>query len=129
MELGISYKAYHAEKLHFEAGGFQKLKLLKFTKLAGLNSLIIDEGALPLLEELQISSCLQLKEVPSGIRHLRNIKVVRFVDMPNELRLGVDPSTGHHYWKLEHVPTVLFSFKAGPRSGVYDTYTLHELCS
>lgn len=126
LELGISYKAYNGEQLRFEGGGFLKLKLLKLKKLEGLKTLIIDKGALPLLEELHIGSCLQLKEVPSGIHHLRSLKLVRFVDMPEELRRGVDPSAGQHYWVIEHVPTVLFSFEVGPRPGVYDNLTLYQ---
>lgn len=124
LELGISYKAYQGERLRFEGGGFQKLRLLKLKKLEGLKSLVIDNGALPLLEELHIGPCLLLKEVPSGIHHLRSLKLVRFINMPQEFRLGVDPRTGQHHWVIEHVPIVLFSFKVGPRCGVYDTFTL-----
>ena len=53
MNIGI-YDAYGGEQLHIEDGGFQKLKILKLQNFERLNRLIIDEGALPLLEHLDI---------------------------------------------------------------------------
>ncbi|GMP78504.1 hypothetical protein CsSME_00034420 [Camellia sinensis var. sinensis] len=68
------WDAYDREQLYFEVGRFQKLKQLTLAGFKELNSVIIEEGALPLLEELTIELCPQLKEVPSGIHHLRNLK-------------------------------------------------------
>ena len=48
------HDGYGGEQLHIEGGGFQKLKFLHLLNLGGLNRLIIDEGALPLLEKLVI---------------------------------------------------------------------------
>ncbi|PRQ59898.1 putative P-loop containing nucleoside triphosphate hydrolase, leucine-rich repeat domain, L [Rosa chinensis] len=121
LELGLSYKAYDGVQLHFEEGGFQKLKLLKLKHLEGLNSLIIDNGVMPLLQELQLGPSPQLKEVPSGIHHLRDLRTLRFVDMPEAFRRGMD---GQHYWVVEHVTDVLFSYKLGPRCDIYETHTL-----
>ena len=72
------HDGYGGEQLHIEGGGFQKLKLLGVRKLGGLNTLIIDECALPLLEKLVIRECPQLKEVPSGIHHLKASKIWNF---------------------------------------------------
>ncbi|THG21082.1 hypothetical protein TEA_003165 [Camellia sinensis var. sinensis] len=44
------WNACDEEQLYFEVGSFQKLKQLDLLELEGLNSLIIEEGALPLLE-------------------------------------------------------------------------------
>ena len=65
------HDGYGGEQLHIGGGGFQKLKSLGFYYLGVLNRLIIDECALPLLEYLEIGECPQLKEVPSGIHHLK----------------------------------------------------------
>uniref|UniRef100_A0A2N9G186 NB-ARC domain-containing protein n=1 Tax=Fagus sylvatica TaxID=28930 RepID=A0A2N9G186_FAGSY len=73
-----------AEQLHFQKGGFPKLKILRLRHLNGLYSLMIDEGASPLLESLVIGPSPQLKEVPSGIQHLRNLKYLAFSNMPKE---------------------------------------------
>ncbi|KAM2006736.1 hypothetical protein ACFX15_001745 [Malus domestica] len=122
VELGFSYNAYDGVQLHFE-GGFKELRVLKLKHLPRLNSLIIDNGAMPLLRELQIGPSPQLKEVPSGIQHLRNLSFLRFVDMPKEFRRHMDPNNGQHYWIVEHV---LFSYKLGPRCDVYETHALRD---
>ena len=74
----LLHDGYRGEQLHIE-GGFQKLKHLGLRNLGGLNRLIIDEGALPLLEKLVIAECPQLKEVPSGIQHMKSLKPNSFL--------------------------------------------------
>uniref|UniRef100_A0A2N9HXF7 Rx N-terminal domain-containing protein n=1 Tax=Fagus sylvatica TaxID=28930 RepID=A0A2N9HXF7_FAGSY len=78
LQLTFSRQAYDGEQLHFKTGGFLKLKELGLHHLNGLYSLMIDEGALPLLEMLSIGPTPQLKEVPSGIHHLKNLKQLNF---------------------------------------------------
>ncbi|KAK4575648.1 hypothetical protein RGQ29_026565 [Quercus rubra] len=70
------YDGYKGEQLHIEGGGFQKLKFLQLRYLGGLNRLIIDEGALPLLEMLQIGPCPYLK-------------ILKFFDMPTEFVISL----------------------------------------
>ncbi|XP_050152728.1 disease resistance protein RPM1-like [Malus sylvestris] len=125
VELGFSYNAYDGVQLHFE-GGFKELRVLKLKHLPRLNSLIIDNGAMPLLRELQIGPSPQLKEVPSGIQHLRNLSSLGFVDMPKEFRQHMDPKNGQHYWIVEHIQNVRFGYKVGPRWGVYETDNLRD---
>ena len=126
LELKISEKAYNGEQLHFKIGGFPKLKKLSLLHLHVLNSLMIDEGALPILEILSIGLCLELKVVPSGIYHLRNLKELRFHDMPQEFEEGLDPEQGQRYWIVEHVPIVYLTHKV--RIGYYG-FEAHILCS
>ncbi|GMY30861.1 disease resistance protein RPM1-like [Fagus crenata] len=99
---------YEGEQLHIEGGGFQKLKYLGLRNLRGLNRLIIDEGSLPLLERLTIGPCPLLKEVPSGIHHLKSIKHLKFYEMPREFMLSLQPDEGPDFWKVKHIPTVDF---------------------
>ena len=110
------HDGYEGEQLHIEGGGFQKLKFLQLRYLGGLNRLIIDEGALPLLEKLVIGECPQLKEVPSGIHHLKSLKIVEFVEMPIELVLSLQPDEGPDFGKVKHIPCVDFLFRT---HGVY----------
>ena len=65
----VIYQGYEGGQLHIEEGGFQKLKFLGLTNLKILNRLIIDEGALPLLEKIEIGPCPLLEEVPFGKCH------------------------------------------------------------
>ena len=97
LELKISEKAYNGEQLHFKIGGFPKLKKLSLLHLHALNSLMIDEGALLVLEIFSIGLCLELKVVPSRIYHLGNLKELRFHDMPQEFEESLDPEQGQHY--------------------------------
>ncbi|GMP78536.1 hypothetical protein CsSME_00034450 [Camellia sinensis var. sinensis] len=115
----VLWDAYDGGQLCFEVGRFQKLKQLTLVGLMGLNSMIIEEGALPLLERLSIVRSPLLKEVPSGIHHLTNLKTLEFVGMSEELidRMEPKPNQGKDYWIIEHIPRVeLWSLirKQGP---------------
>ncbi|GMY30877.1 disease resistance protein RPM1-like [Fagus crenata] len=101
---------YEGEQLHIEGGGFQKLKLLELLNLRGLNRLIIDEGSLPLLEKLEIGLCPLLKELPSDIYHLKSLKRLQFEEMPREFVLSLQPDEGPDFWKVNHIPLVVFLY-------------------
>ena len=58
--------------------------MLRLEDLNALHSLLIDEGALHLLENFVIGPNPQLKEVPSGIQQLRSLKELKFLGMPKE---------------------------------------------
>ncbi|GMY30890.1 disease resistance protein RPM1-like [Fagus crenata] len=115
---------YEGEQLHIEGGGFQKLKFLGLRKLRGLNRLIIDEGSLPLLEKLKIGPCPLLKEVPSGIHHLKSIKILEFYDMPREFMLSMQPDEGPDFCKVKHIPTVDFWYRTKGEN--YEGYDLGD---
>uniref|UniRef100_A0A7N2M818 NB-ARC domain-containing protein n=1 Tax=Quercus lobata TaxID=97700 RepID=A0A7N2M818_QUELO len=117
-ELVLGIKAYNGEQLHIGKGGFPKLKELQLRDLSELNSLNVEKEAFPLLEKLHIGDCPQLKEVPSGFQHLRNLK---------ELIITLlDPEQGSHYWIIQHVPSILLSHKV--REGI-DGYERRNLRS
>ncbi|KAL5547914.1 hypothetical protein UlMin_003145 [Ulmus minor] len=68
--LVLGRNACVGDELHFEKGGFEKLKRLW---LDGLKHIEIDEGALPALEMLRLLNCPLLKEVPS-VKHLTKLE-------------------------------------------------------
>jgi len=115
---------YEGEQLHIEGGGFQKLKYLGLHNLGGLNRLIIDEGALPLLEKLEIGECPQLKEVPSGIHHLKSLKILQFYEMPTEFVLSLQPDEGLDFGKVKHIPSITFLYRT--RGEYYKSYKLGD---
>ncbi|PON78374.1 NB-ARC domain, LRR domain containing protein, partial [Parasponia andersonii] len=109
-------QTYDGEELHFEEGGFKKLKHLLLRRLEGLKVLKIDRGALPLLEKLEIGPPPLMKEMPSDIQHLTNLKSLKIEDMPREFVVGLQPNHEEdgiisHYWKIQHVPSVIFWYK------------------
>ncbi|GMY30894.1 disease resistance protein RPM1-like [Fagus crenata] len=105
------HDGYEGVQLHIEGGGFQKLKSLGLRNLRGLNRLIIDEGSLPLLERLVIGPGPLLKEVPSGIHHLKSLKHLQFYNMPREFVLSLQPDEGPDFWKVKHIPSVEFWYR------------------
>ena len=115
---------YEGEQLHFEGGGFQKLKRLRIFNLGGLNRLIIVEGALPLLEKLVIGECPQLKEVPSGIHHLKSLQILEFEEMPTEFVLSLQPDEGPDFGKVKHIPSVTFWYRT--YGEYYESYKLGD---
>ncbi|XP_075644273.1 disease resistance protein RPM1-like [Castanea sativa] len=123
-ELIFSHQAYNGGQLHFKVGGFPKLRELQLGCLYSVHSLLIDEGALPLLEDLVMGLSPLLKEVPSGIQHLRNLKVLGIVDLPKELEESLDPEQGSHYWIVEHVPVIYLHHKVRTGYYGYDTHIL-----
>ncbi|KAL7176963.1 hypothetical protein ACSBR2_030323 [Camellia fascicularis] len=124
----VLWDAYDGEQLYFEVGRFQKLERLTLVGLKGLNSVKIEEGALPLLEHLTIEPSPHLKKVPSGIHHLINLKTLHFVDMPEELidRMEPKPNKGKDYWIVEHIPHVDLCSRFGEEGYLTPIRSLEE---
>ena len=105
MELYIEGNAYDGEKLQFEKGVFPRLKFLGLENLSGLNSIIIEEGALPNLERLDFGPSPHMKEVPFGIYHLKKLKILHVFEMAGEFVDDMRPE-GQHCHVVEHIPFV-----------------------
>ncbi|RVW19129.1 Disease resistance protein RPM1 [Vitis vinifera] len=82
-------RASAVEELCFDATGFQKLKRLDLLDLMGVKRAKIENGALPLLEELSVGTCPQLEELPPGIRHLTRLTTLEFLNLQEELKLSM----------------------------------------
>ncbi|XP_059436414.1 disease resistance protein RPM1-like [Corylus avellana] len=92
---------YDGEQLHFDEGGFRKLKKLTLRELKTLKMVEIDRGSLPNLEQLEIGPCPQMKELPIGIQHLKSLKILDFYEMHEEFVLRMQPDGGEDYWKVK----------------------------
>jgi disease resistance protein RPM1 len=103
--------AYDGEQLHFEEGGFRKLKKLTLRELKKLKMVEIDRGSLSGLEQLEIGPCPLMKELPSGIQHLESLKILNFYEMQREFVLRMQPDTGEDYWKVKKVTTIRLKYK------------------
>ncbi|MCI79548.1 disease resistance protein, partial [Trifolium medium] len=44
----------------------------------------------------------QVKEIPSGIKHLDNLKDIHFTDMPAEIAESINPDKGQYNWIIKH---------------------------
>ncbi|CAL5414043.1 unnamed protein product [Camellia sinensis] len=120
---------YCTQQLTFEVGSFQKLKQLDLLELEGLKSIIIKEGALPLLKELRIGSIPQLKKVPSGIHDLQKLKTPAFIDMPKKFLDRMQPQPNQTKAKtigLLSIYLMSCSGLGGGFSGYWNSGTLQK---
>ena len=118
--------AYDGEILNFEAGGFLKLKKLILTRLNSVHSIIIGKDALLDLEYLKVKKIPKLKEVPSGIKHLENLKFINVTDMPAEFVESIDPVKGQGYCFIDHVQHVFIRHRIGTKSDDYVIRNIHS---
>jgi disease resistance protein RPM1 len=103
--------AYDGEQLHFEEGGFRKLKRLTLREMKKLKMVEIERGSLPGLEQLEIGPCSEMMEVPSGIQHLKSLKILDFYEMQGDFVLRMQPDGGKDFWKVKKVTTIYFSYR------------------
>ncbi|KAL3825331.1 hypothetical protein ACJIZ3_021360 [Penstemon smallii] len=105
--------AYVGEGLSFKAKGFQRLKKLTMRNLRGMRWTRVDQGSMPLLENLYIYEMILMVEVPKGIEHLTNLQEVAFYDMSKEFLVNLEGQKSREGkdWKLSRVPKVrVFDF-------------------
>ncbi|XP_027186657.1 disease resistance protein RPM1-like [Cicer arietinum] len=126
LKLSLWDNAYDGENLHFQNGGFQKLRELILSHLNRVNSILIEKGALLSLEYFKMEKIPQLKEVPSGIKLLDKLKVIDLVDMPDEFVKSIDPDEGHNHWIIKHVPLVFIHRWLGPKFYDYEIRTINS---
>jgi disease resistance protein RPM1 len=102
--------SYNGEQLHFKEGGFQKLNRLTLREMKKLKMVEIERGSLPGLEQLEIGPCPEMMEVPSGIQHLKSLKILDFYEMQGDFVLRMQPNGSEDYWKVKKVTTICFSY-------------------
>ncbi|XP_039687289.1 disease resistance protein RPM1 [Medicago truncatula] len=108
--------AFSGERLHFQRGGFPKLKELELTRLNRLSSISIDEDALVNLEHFRFKNNPQLKVVPEDLQNLKNLQFLGFAEMPVELVDSIDPEKGGVYHQIiNHIPLVRIRQNVGSR--------------
>ncbi|KAL5200847.1 hypothetical protein ABZP36_035201 [Zizania latifolia] len=74
--LGLWENSYEGTSLHFSAGTFPKLKFLDIDGLKKIETVKIDKGAMPELEQLWVNDCKALQDSGdglSGVSHLLNL--------------------------------------------------------
>ena len=99
-------KAYNGKILHFKAKWFPKLNRLKIVELAQLDSLVVEEGALPTIQELNLIRCLGLKALPQGVEHLISLQKLYLEEMPEEFIQMLRNDKYHDQSKVCHIPTI-----------------------
>ncbi|KAF5953450.1 hypothetical protein HYC85_006306 [Camellia sinensis] len=75
--------SFVGEKMNCLGGGFPKLRVLKLWMLETLKEWIVEEGAMPELEELEIRGCEKL-EKSLGLERLSHLKELTLTNMKRE---------------------------------------------
>ncbi|XP_021300772.1 putative disease resistance RPP13-like protein 2 [Herrania umbratica] len=76
-------------------GGFPKLGVLKLWMLHKLSCWTVQDGAMPLLRELEIRCCKNLK-VPDGLEKLITLKELTLTNMKEDFVANVERSMGNN---------------------------------
>ncbi|XP_071921901.1 disease resistance protein RPM1 [Coffea arabica] len=98
--------AYNGEQLDFNAGKFQKLKILELELLPQLKMVIMERNSLPCLQKLIIRRCGQLRHIPVGIDDLSQLKEIHLYDMPRNFVSMLEKNGGSLYQLVHHVPLI-----------------------
>ncbi|KAL6845964.1 hypothetical protein ACP4OV_023412 [Aristida adscensionis] len=75
--LGLWENSYIGNSLHFSSGTFTKLKFFDIDGLESIETVRIEEGAMPQLEQLWLNRCPSLKDNKDGldgVEHLLSLK-------------------------------------------------------
>ncbi|XP_058722137.1 disease resistance protein RPM1-like [Vicia villosa] len=125
LRLNLWDDAFAGDNLHFQVGGFHKLKELDLTRLNNLTSITIENGALRSLQHFRFNNNPQLKLVPQDLQYLENLQFLGFADMPSELVASIDPRIGGEFHRIiRHIPLVLIRQKKGSKFHDYELYPI-----
>ncbi|XP_026656446.1 disease resistance protein RPM1-like isoform X2 [Phoenix dactylifera] len=111
----ILFEAYDDQPLHFKAGWFPQLKVLRLQDMAHLSSIDIEQEALINLQELFLIRCRELKMVPLGIENLTRLQKLELDDMPQELveKLRDGGESKEDRLRIQHIPVIMNWVKMG----------------
>ncbi|RHN67254.1 putative leucine-rich repeat domain, L domain-containing protein [Medicago truncatula] len=104
LRLLLVLSKYEGLQLHFQDGGFQKLKELEVSDCIELREIIIDKGSIPSLKALSLIDLHNLKNIPTGIQHLEKLEELWIAGVDDEF--GKRSSTEDWNWIMEHVSLV-----------------------
>jgi disease resistance protein RPM1 len=100
-QIGLS-TAYTGQELNFHPEWFPNVKNVLLKDLPHVNQICIHEGAMVRLEVLSIRGLVELRDIPTGLEHLKSLKEAQFIDMHHDFRSNVQAA------KLEHIPIVFY---------------------
>ena len=92
--------------------GFPKLKELYLLSFHQLKLMVIEAGAISVLEILHIVNCMKLNRVPFGMQHLTNLKELGLFFVPNEAveRLREEDSVDRP--SLQNIPRITLLYES-----------------
>lgn len=97
--------AYVGSQLLFNTG-FKKLSSLYVTNFPQLNLITIKKGVMPALKKLDISECMELKQLPRGIELLTCLQKLHLHRVPSELMKRIRAERSLDHSKVKHISDI-----------------------
>ncbi|KAG6539122.1 putative disease resistance RPP13-like protein 3 [Zingiber officinale] len=101
----VCLDAFVGRVLVFQKGGFPRLQEIILGDLNTLEQWEVGEGAMPLLRELRLWDCINLRMLPEGLVRLTELKQIEIRGM-EMIERRVNKDTGEDYHKIKHVPCI-----------------------
>ncbi|XP_040989247.1 probable disease resistance RPP8-like protein 2 [Juglans microcarpa x Juglans regia] len=100
--LHLASHAYTGNKMICSVRGFPQLQSLILVDLNNLEEWEVEQGSLPRLCHLKISSCCKLRMVPDGVQFVTTLQKLEIIRMPESFadRLG---EGGQDFYKIRHL--------------------------
>lgn len=110
LQLRLLENSFVGEQMKCHASDFPCLKILTLSCLPNLRELKVEEGAVPLVSEIEIFHCPYLKMVPEGFRFISALQKLTILGMPKlgerVLTCKDDGAEGEDFDKIRHVPSI-----------------------
>nr|UBY07589.1 NBS-LRR disease resistance protein [Dasypyrum villosum] len=91
-------RAYTGQEVNFHPGWFPAVKNISLEDFPHVNQICIHEGALINLEEVEITGLVELRDIPTGLEHLKSLKEVWFSRMHPDFVRNLQTA------QVEHLP-------------------------
>ncbi|KAI3469969.1 hypothetical protein Pfo_026632, partial [Paulownia fortunei] len=108
-ELILLKRSFVGEEMKCHALGFPRLKKLVLDHLPNLREWRVEQGAMPVLSEIEINNCSRLEMVPDGLRFIVTLQKLQISGMPELGKLVSTSSSGggEDFDKVRHVPSII----------------------
>lgn len=104
-DLKLWTASYVGQNMKCHALGFPCLKLLVLSGLPNLRKWRVDDGAMPILTEIEIQDCPHLTMIPDGLRFVATLQKLVMKGMPHlEKRVS---NGGQDFDIVRHVPSII----------------------
>ncbi|KAG4123072.1 hypothetical protein ERO13_D11G302203v2 [Gossypium hirsutum] len=101
-------ETFKGKEMFCSAQGFPRLESLNIGELCNFEEWEVDEGAMPSLQRLEITRCPRLKMLPEGLRFITTLKELKIESMPKAFKDRLEEEGGEDFYKVKHVPSIIF---------------------
>ncbi|KAL1825697.1 hypothetical protein ACET3Z_012475 [Daucus carota] len=105
--LNLYAGSYTKKTMVCSSGGFPLLRVLNLWKLEELEEWIVKDGSLVILRHLEIRSCLKLKMIPEGLKHLEHCRELKLTNMPDNFKARITKDEGVDWQNVAHIASVI----------------------